>query len=86
VLIGVGAGLVAAGLGTAIVAPIVGIRRGTDPDHIFGIAILGCSTLGAGVGLWTYGATYGKRTGQARFTLLPQLAPDRVGLTVTSRF
>jgi hypothetical protein len=86
VMIGIGAGLVAVGVPTLALAVPMTLSADAPYTRAFALLQLGASLTGAGVGLWTYGSTYGKRTGTARFVLLPQLAPDRVGLSLASRF
>jgi len=86
VIIGIGAGLVAVGLPTVVLGPYLSFGPGVPASRPIALAQTGATLVGAGVGLWTYGATYGKRTGTARFTLLPGLGPDRVGLSLASRF
>jgi hypothetical protein len=86
-IIGIGAGLVAVGLSTLVFVPYLPFCSGASVVRPIALAQIGASVTGAGVGLWAYGGIYAKhRTRALRLTLLPQLGPDRVGLSVGSRF
>jgi len=83
-----GATFVAAGSCTVVLGPIVALLFDADRDDVMATLQLGLSGLGAGLGLLLYGVNYAARTRKTapRATLLPLLAPDRVGLSLGSRF